>query len=39
MIEWLRLPGDAIFIVLGVLPALLAVWYVFRRVKVVNVLE
>jgi nitric oxide reductase subunit B len=34
MIEWLRLPGDTIFIVFGVVPALAAVWLAYRRVRV-----
>ncbi|MBI3665627.1 MAG: nitric-oxide reductase large subunit [Acidobacteria bacterium] len=33
LIEWLRLPGDGVFIVLGVFPALLAALQTYRHVR------
>jgi nitric oxide reductase subunit B len=32
-IEWIRLPADAVFIVLGVLPALIAVGRTYQFVR------
>ena len=33
MIEWLRLPGDAVFILLGVVPLVIASWKSYRWVR------
>jgi nitric oxide reductase subunit B len=33
MIEWLRLPADAIFILLGVIPLVIASWKAYRFVR------
>ena len=33
LIEWLRLPGDLVFICLGVIPAVIAAGSVYRRVR------
>ena len=33
MLEWLRLPGDALFIVGGTLPLLYLCWLGVRRIK------
>ena len=39
MIEWLRLPADAIFILLGVIPLLIASWKTYRFVRKMPVTE
>ena len=33
LIEWIRLPADAIFIVMGVVPVLIAVWKTYRFIR------
>jgi hypothetical protein len=39
MIEWLRLPADGIFILLGVLPLVIASWKAYRFVRKMPVTE